>query len=49
MKHRLDSSDEKVTIRKRILNADSIQGFGDILSEVDWGKLYSIANPNDPY
>ena len=49
MKHRLDSSDKKVTIRKRIINADSIQGFRDILSEVDWGNLYSISNPNDAY
>ena len=49
VKHRLDSSDKKVTIRKRIINADSIQEFRDILSEVDWENLYSISNPNDPY
>ena len=49
VKHRLDSSDKKVTIRKRIMNADSIQEFRDILSEVDWGNLYSISNPNDAY
>ena len=49
VKHRLDSSDKKVTIRKRIINADSIQEFRDILSEVDWGNLYSISNPNDAY
>ena len=36
LKHRLDSSDKKITIRKRITNADSIQEFRDILSEVDW-------------
>ena len=29
--HRLDSSDKKVTVRKRIINADSIQEFRDIL------------------
>ena len=49
MKHRVDSSDKTVTIRKRIINADSIQEFRDILSEVDWGNLYSISNPNDAY
>ena len=49
MKHRLDSSDRKVTIRKRIINADSILEFRDILSEVDWGNLYSISNPKDAY
>ena len=49
VKHRLDSSDKKVTIRKRIINADSIQEFRDILSEVDWGNLYSMSNPNDAY
>ena len=49
MKHGLDSSDKKVTIKKRIINADSIQEFRDILSEVNWAKLYSISNPNDAY
>ena len=49
MKHRLDTSDEKVTIWKRIINADSIQEFKDILSEVDWGNLYSTSNPKDTY
>ena len=49
VKHRLDSSDKKVTIIKRIINADSIQEFRDILSEVDWENLYSITNPNDTY
>ena len=48
MKHTLDSSNEKVTIRKRITNADSIQEFRDILSEMDWRKLYSISNPTIP-
>ena len=47
VKHRLDSSDKKVAIRKRIINAESIQEFRDILSEVDWGNLYSISTPND--
>ena len=49
VKHRLDSSDKKVEIRKGIINADSIQEFRHILSEVDWGNLYSISNPNDAY
>ena len=49
VKHRLDSSDKKVTIRKRIINADSIEEFRDILSEVCWENLYSISNPNDAY
>ena len=49
MKHRVNSSDKKVTIGKRTKNADSIQEFRDILSEVDWGNLYSISNPNDAY
>ena len=49
MKHRLDSGDKKVTIRKRIISADLIQEFRDILSKVDWGNLYSISNPNDAY
>ena len=47
VKHRLDPSNKKVTIRKRIINADSIPEFRDILSEVDWGNLYSISHPND--
>ena len=49
VKHRLDSSDKKVTMRKRIINADSIQEFRDVLSEVDWENRYSISNPNDAY
>ena len=49
MKHGLDSNDKKVTIKKRIINADSIQEFGDILSEVNWGNFYLIPNPNDAY
>ena len=49
MRHRLDSSHKKVTIRKRIINADSIQEFRDILSEVNWGNLYPISKPNDAY
>ena len=49
VKHRLDSSDKKVTIRKRIIKADSILEFRDILSEVDWGNLHSISTPNDAY
>ena len=48
MKHTLGSSNEKVTIRKRIINANSIQEFRDILSEVNWRKLYSISNPTIP-
>ena len=47
MKHRLDSSNKKVTLRKRVINADSIKEFRNILSEVDWGNLYSISNPNN--
>ena len=47
MKHRLDSSDKKVTIRKRIINADSIQEFRDIFSEVDWG-ISKYLNPAMP-
>ena len=49
MKHRHDSGDKKVTIRKRIINAESIQEFRDVLSEVDWGNLYSISNPSNAY
>ena len=49
MKHGLDSNNKKVTIKKRIINADSIQEFRDILPEVNWGNLYSISNPNDAY
>ena len=49
MKHRVNSSDKKVTIGKRTKNADSIQEFRDILSEVDWGNLYSISNLNNVY
>ena len=47
MKHRLDCRDKKVAIRRRVINANSIQEFRDILSEVDWGNLYSISNLND--
>ena len=49
VKRRLDSSDKKVTVRKSVINADSIQEFRDILSEVDRGNLYSISKPNDVY
>ena len=49
MKHGLDSNDKKVTIKNRIINANSIQEFRGILSEVNWGSLYSISNPNDTY
>ena len=49
MKHVLDSNDKIVTIKKRIITADSIQEFRDILSEVNWGNLHSISNPNDAY
>ena len=49
MKHGLDSNDKKVTIKKRMINADSLQEFRDILSEVYWGNLYSISNPSDAY
>ena len=49
MKRGLDSNDKKVTIKKRIINADSIEKFRDILSEVNWGNLYLIPNPNDAY
>ena len=47
MKHRLDCNDKKVTIRRRVINAGSIQEFRDILSEVDWGNQYSISNLNN--
>ena len=49
MKHGLDSNDKKVTIKKRIINADLIQEFRDILFEVNWGNLYLISNPNDAH
>ena len=49
VKQRLDSSDKKITIRKRIINADSIQEFRYILSGLDRGSLYSISNPNEAY
>ena len=49
MKHGLDSNDKKVTIKKRIRNVDSVQEFRDIFSEVNWGNLYSISNPNNAY
>ena len=45
--YRLDPSNKKVTIRKRIINADSIQEFRDILSKVDWRTLCSISNPKN--
>ena len=49
IKHGLDSNDKIVTIKKRIINADSIQEFRYIWSEVNWGNLYSISNPNNAY
>ena len=49
MKRGLDSNDKKVTIKKRIINSDSIQEFRDILSEVNWENLYSIFNPAYEY
>ena len=45
---RLDSSGKRLT-RNRVINADSIQEFRDILSELDWGNMYSTTNPNDAY
>ena len=38
MKHELDPNDKKVAIKKRIINANLIQEFRDILSEVNWGE-----------
>ena len=38
MKNGLDSNDKKVTTKKRIINANSIQEFRDILSEVNLGE-----------
>ena len=35
MKHGLDSNNKKVTIKKRIINAESIQEIRDILFEVN--------------
>ena len=49
MKHELDPNDKKVAIKKRIINANLIQEFRDILSEVNWGNLYLIFNPKDDY
>ena len=49
IKHGLDSNDKIVTIKKRIINADSIQEFRYIWSKVNWGNLYSTSNPNDAY
>ena len=49
MKHRLDSSYKKVTIKTKVIHSDSIQEFRDILSEVGWGNLYSISNPSNAY
>ena len=48
-KHGLDSNYKKVTIKKRIINADLIQEPRDILSEVNWGNLHLTSNPNDAY
>ena len=41
MKRGRDSNYKKLTTKKRIISADSIQEFRDILSEVNWGDLYS--------
>ena len=38
MKNGLDSNDKKITTEKRIINANLIQEFRDILSEVNWGE-----------
>ena len=48
MKHRFDSSDKKVTIRKRIINACSIKEFTDILPEVDWGTCIQYLTSTMP-
>ena len=48
MQHGIDSNDKKVTTKKRIINADSIQEFIDILSEVNWGNLYHYLTPTMP-
>ena len=49
MKHRLDYSDKKVTIKKKsVINAHLIQEYS-IFSEVDWGSLYLASKPNNTY
>ena len=49
MKHRLDYSDKKVTIKKKsVINAHLIQEYS-IFSEVDWGRLYLASKPNNTY
>ena len=45
MKRRIDSNYKKVTIRKRVINADSIQEFRDILSEMDLGACIQYLTP----
>ena len=45
MKRRIDSKYKKVTIRKRVINADSIQEFRDILSEVDLEACIQYLTP----
>ena len=48
MKHELDSNDKKVTMKKRIINTDSIQEFRDILSEVNWGTCIQYLTSTMP-
>ena len=49
MSHRLDSSNKKVTIRKGgVINADWIQEFKNVLSEVDWGTCIQYLAPTTP-
>ena len=46
--NRLNSSDKKVTIRKRVIKADLIQEFRDISSVVDWGNSIWNLTPTMP-
>ena len=47
MKHGLNSSKKKITVRKRAINADSLEEFRDISLEMYLGNLY--LNPNDAW
>ena len=45
----LDNIQNKTTIRKREINKKSCQYFMEILNEVNWKHLYSLADTNLAY
>ena len=46
---KISENAKNITIRKRVINEESILYFKEILHEVDWTYLYTLCNPNQAY